>query len=190
MDIWASRESGHSWSSWRHWQLCGSKRVYICFAYIWCDLHYSYWHDHLPIHSYKITWSSLARATTSSKFALLSCYKDSNAKWLVLWEILKFYRKKQLNIIKKIRNNKNWKFSHLLLIPLIKLSKQQEFHPPLAQWSKRWLTSRVLPSGAMSLSWKHHQSTPSLFMNSKLAFTVICIKNFAGKKVHIISTVK
>ena len=137
-----------------------------------------------------ITWSSLARATTSSKFALLSCYKDSNAKWLVLWEILKFYRKKQLNIIKRIRNNKNWKFSHLLLIPLIKLSKQQEFHPLLTQWSKRWLTSRVLPSGAMSLSWKHHQSTPSLFMNSKLAFTVICIKNFAGKKVHIISTVK
>ena len=41
--------------------------------------------------SIKITWSSLARATTSSKFALLSCYKDNNAKWLVFWEILKFY---------------------------------------------------------------------------------------------------
>ena len=34
------------------------------------------------------------------------------------------------------------------------------------------LTSRVSPSGAISLSWKHHQSTPSLFINSKFARTV------------------
>lgn len=32
-------------------------------------------------------------------------------------------------------------------------------------------TSKVDASGAISLSWKHHHSTPSLFMNSKLALT-------------------
>lgn len=34
------------------------------------------------------------------------------------------------------------------------------------------LTASVFPSGAMSLSWKHHLSTPSFFKNSKLALTV------------------
>lgn len=32
-------------------------------------------------------------------------------------------------------------------------------------------TSKVDASGAISLSWKHHNSTPSFFMNSKLALT-------------------
>jgi hypothetical protein len=47
----------------------------------------------------------------------------------------------------------------------LQLSKAESFED--------WLTSRVGASGAISLSWKHQKSTPSLFMNSKFALTVL-----------------
>lgn len=111
----------------------------------------------------KTTWSSLARATISSKFALLSC-KENKEHQITSFSSQTCDQWKLHN--QKLRTILEGKD---LLLKCSNHDKENLFFSIFHNLKR--LTSRVLPSGAISLSWKHHISTPSFSRNSKLALT-------------------